>query len=71
METTTFEIDGMSCDHCVKVVRTALDQLEGVEVEAVEIGRASVRYDPDAIHRATIAHAIEEKDYPVTNNVAS
>ncbi len=71
MKTTTFEIDGMSCDHCVEVVHTALDRLEGVKIEAVEIGRASVRYDPDAIHRTTIAHAIEEKDYPVTNKIAS
>ena len=36
-------IDGMGCDHCVSSVRKALEGVQGVEVERVEVGSASVR----------------------------
>jgi Cu+-exporting ATPase len=64
-ETTTFEIEGMSCDHCVMVVRKALAQHEGVTVDDVSIGAATVTYDPARVHRATLAEAIEAKDFAV------
>ena len=64
-QTETFIISGMSCGHCVRAVREALERIEGVEVEAVEIGAARVRYDADATPRARIAEAVEEEGYAV------
>ncbi len=65
MKTETFQIEGMSCMHCVHAVREALEETEGVEVEAVEIGSARVQYDPDETPRARISEAIEEAGYAV------
>ncbi|HYE94716.1 MAG TPA: cation transporter [Rubricoccaceae bacterium] len=62
-ETITLRIEGMTCGHCVRAVENALSALPGVEVEAVEIGRAEVRYDPAQTDRVQIARAIEEEGY--------
>jgi copper chaperone len=65
MEKVELKIEGMSCGHCVGAVRGALDSIEGAEVERVEIGSASVRFDPARTDAARIAGAIEEAGYPV------
>lgn len=65
MEKTTLTIGGMSCGHCVKAVEDTLRDLDGVEVESVEIGRATFRFDTQKINRNVIVAAIEEEGYPV------
>ena len=39
---TTLSITGMTCGHCVMSVKRALGELEGVTVEQVAIGSATV-----------------------------
>lgn len=66
MQKATFEISGMSCGHCVKAVDKALQQTEGVTVENVAIGSATVAYDESKTSADAIAHVIDEAGYPVT-----
>lgn len=61
----TLQIEGMSCGHCVKAVRRALEDLEGVEVRTVEIGAAQIRYDPGEVDGSRIVEAIEDAGYTV------
>ena len=63
MERTEIAIRGMSCGHCVARVDRALGRLAGVEVQAVEVGSASVGYDPRRISVDRIARAIEREGY--------
>lgn len=65
MKNETLTIEGMSCDHCVRAVRRALEQTPGVEVRDVTIGSAEIGYDPATVDPATIADAIEEEGYRV------
>jgi len=58
----TIAISGMSCEHCVQAVREALSHLEGVTVEDVEIGAATVSYGAPASREDIIA-AIETAGY--------
>ena len=46
MERVTLTIEGMTCDHCVRAVKGAIEKMPSAEVEKVEIGSATVRYDP-------------------------
>ncbi len=46
MRSVQLTIAGMSCGHCVARVTKALSALEGLEVDAVRIGAADVRFDP-------------------------
>ena len=63
MERTNIAITGMSCGHCVASVNRALGQLEGVEVQEVKVGSATVAYDPEKISADRIAQAIEQEGY--------
>jgi copper chaperone len=65
MDRITMKIDGMSCGHCVASVDKALKKLEGVNVESVAIGSATVSYDPTAVSEARIAEAVADEGYPV------
>jgi copper chaperone len=68
MDRITMQIDGMSCDHCVRSVREALQEVPGVEVESVEIGSATVSYDSGVTTEDGIAKAIESEGYTVAGN---
>jgi copper ion binding protein len=59
------EISGMSCSHCVNAVTSALRELDGVDVEKVEIGSAAVAYDPARTSPTAIERAIEDAGYQV------
>ena len=64
--TETLTITGMSCGHCVRSVRTALESVDGVEVEDVHVGGARVRYDDEAVDPAALARAVEEEGFAVS-----
>ena len=63
MNRTTLKIDGMSCGHCVMAVRKALEEVEGVRVEQVAIGTATVEYDPAVADAAAVIAAVDEAGY--------
>ena len=63
MQTLELTIQGMSCGHCVMHVRKALDTLNGLKIESVEIGKALVEFDETIVTRERIAKTIEEAGY--------
>jgi copper chaperone len=42
---TTIRIAGMSCQHCVRAVFTALTPVEGIQSADVAIGHATIEHD--------------------------
>jgi copper chaperone len=66
MQHATFEISGMSCGHCVKAVNQTLEKADGVTVEQVAIGSATVQFDPARTDAEAIARLIDDAGYPVT-----
>jgi len=63
MTSLTLHIEGMSCGHCLNVVNKALQSLEGVEIQSVQMGRAQVRYDESRLDAARIAAAVTAEGY--------
>lgn len=55
---TELQIEGMSCDHCVRAVRQALVAVPGVAAAEVSVGHASV--EGDAAPEALVAALTEE-----------
>lgn len=45
MATLDVRIDGMTCQHCIRAVFTALGAVEGVERADVQLGRATIEHD--------------------------
>ena len=59
METTAkLKIEGMHCDGCVRRVTQALNALDGVRVESVEVGSATVVLDSARISSQQVAAAV-------------
>ena len=65
MTQLTMDISGMTCGHCVSSVTRALKGLDGVAVEQVTLGKATLSYDASATSPARIAEAVEEEGYRV------
>ena len=65
MQTLTLEIGGMSCGHCVAAVRKALEKVPGVKVDDVQIGRATVEYDPTKVQDTALREAVDDAGYEV------
>lgn len=63
--TKTLEISGMSCNHCVGAVRRALESVEGVKVDDVQIGSATVTFDPARTSPEAVVSAVEDAGYEV------
>jgi copper chaperone len=66
MKSHDLTIQGMSCGHCVMHVKQALDSVEGLEVEDVQVGKARVWFDDDNVAKL-IADKVEEAGYKVVS----
>lgn len=61
------EIDGMHCEHCVEVVRSALERMTAVEVHEVEVGTATVSYDAADVSTDQIAAVLDDAGYELVS----
>ncbi|MCL2308990.1 MAG: heavy-metal-associated domain-containing protein [Proteobacteria bacterium] len=66
--TTTFHIDGMTCQGCVASVTRALKAISGVAEVAVSLDDkcAAVRYDDAQTAQIALAAAVEDAGFDVT-----
>lgn len=64
MATATYEVTGMTCDHCVNAVKGELSQLEGVEEVVIELDSGKVSVKSGApVDADTIRAAVERAGY--------
>ena len=66
MNALEIEIQGMTCQHCVRAVREALTAVDGVNVERVGIGSAIVAYDPARTTPTALVDAVKGQGYAAT-----
>jgi copper ion binding protein len=63
---TTLKIEGMSCDHCVKHVTQALEEIPGVTSAAVSLKDKSAQVEHgDQVTRESLKAAVTEAGYEV------
>jgi copper chaperone len=65
MATATLKVSGMTCQHCVRAVREALERQDGVQTAEVDLeaGRAIVEYDGARVSPGQLAGAVAEEGY--------
>jgi copper chaperone len=68
MERKILKVEGMSCEHCVKVVTDALGQLSGVADIAIDLkeGTVSFNFDSSSDSLSAAKAAIADAGYKVT-----
>ena len=62
---TTVVIAGMSCGGCVNSLTRALKAVPGIEPLAIEVGKARLKVDADAVTPAVIAAAVDRAGFTV------
>lgn len=67
MSTITLDVQGMTCNHCVKSVEGAVNQLQGVKDVKVTLaeGKVEVQVDNPATTASVIAQCIEDQGFTV------
>jgi copper chaperone CopZ len=63
MNTLKLTIDGMSCHHCLNRVQKALAAVPNVQITSVQIGQATLQYDPAEHAPEAIAEAVSKTGY--------
>lgn len=64
MKTYELDLEGMSCQHCVRSVQEALRGLPGISVADVSVGHVHVEAGDD-VPLDAIAAAVSAAGYPV------
>ncbi|MDR0139855.1 copper chaperone CopZ [Metabacillus idriensis] len=67
MENVTLNVQGMSCNHCVKAIEGSVGELNGVKSVKVDLneGTVDVDYNPNEVNVAVIKEAIDDQGYEV------
>jgi copper chaperone CopZ len=67
MTTKTLSVPDISCEHCERAIKGALEPIPGVQAVAVDIPGKTVKvqYDEGAVTIARIKQAVEDEEYPV------
>ena len=67
MENSVLRVDGMSCEHCVKSIKTAVGALSGVTEVSVDLTAktVTVKHDPAQSPLDKIKLQIEDQGYDV------
>jgi len=62
--TATYQVSGMTCDHCVRAVTTELVLLPGVRSVDVDLAEGSVTVTSDGpLDLAQVREAVDEAGY--------
>ena len=58
-------VDGMSCEHCVKAVKNALGEVNGVTAVKVDLQTKKVEVEGENMVNDTLKNAVEDAGYDV------
>jgi copper chaperone CopZ len=58
------KVEGMHCGGCVKRVQGALEKLEGVVLEKVDIGKVLGTFDSSEVDVGALVNAVTKAGYP-------
>jgi copper chaperone len=67
MTTKTLSVPDISCEHCERAIKGALEPITGVSLVQVDIPakQVTVQYDESKVGIDAIKQAVEDEEYPV------
>ena len=67
MTTKVLSVPDISCEHCERAIKGALEPLPGVQLVDVDIPARTVRvqFDESRVDLEKIKAAVEDEEYPV------
>ncbi|GIH14407.1 heavy-metal-associated domain-containing protein [Rugosimonospora africana] len=65
---TTYQVTGMTCDHCVRAVTEEVEALPGVDSVAVDLGTGAVTVTSQApLDADAVRAAVDEAGYALAS----
>jgi copper chaperone len=69
MTTTTYHVNGMSCEHCVNAVSQELERLDGVRTVDVDLASGVITVSSETpLDDALVRAAVDEAGYEVVSS---
>jgi copper chaperone len=65
MDAVHLNIEGMTCEHCVRAIDQRLRKTAGVQVDKVVVGAVDLHYDRAKISLDEISELISDEGYTV------
>lgn len=67
VEKVTLNVEGMSCDHCVRAVEGSVGKLDGISAVKVNLKAATVdvEFNPEQVSLDKIKDTIDDQGYDV------
>ena len=65
MPTLSYNVPGVSCEHCRRAIEGEVSQVEGVESVKVDLDTKTVTVSGEPLDAAAIVAAIDEAGYEV------
>lgn len=66
--TTTYKVQGMSCEHCVRAVSAEVGGLDGVTAVEVDLASGEVAVTSEApLDEAAVRDAVDEAGYELVS----
>ena len=65
MDAVHLNIEGMTCEHCVRAIDGRLRRTVGVQVDKVVVGAVDLHYDKSKISLDEISELISDEGYTV------
>jgi len=65
MTTMKLQVEGMSCQHCVRAIEKTVQQLGGSAAVELAAGTVDVTFDESSVTLQQVKEAIEEQGYNV------
>ncbi|MDB4882605.1 MAG: hypothetical protein JWL95_1371 [Gemmatimonadetes bacterium] len=65
MDAVHLNIEGMTCEHCVRAIDGRLRKTPGVQVDKVVVGAVDLHYDKSRITLDEISELISDEGYTV------
>ena len=68
MTTSTYQVKGMTCDHCVQAVTNEISKLDGVTDVDIDLGSGQVTVASEqAVSDDAVREAVDEAGYEVVS----
>ena len=67
LESTTYAVHGMTCEHCRITVSAAIARIDGVESVDVDLAAGQVHVVGTNVHDAAVAVAVADEGYEVAS----
>jgi copper chaperone len=67
----TYEVAGMTCEHCTAAVRESVGEIPGVRDVTVDLARGLLTIDGEGVEDSAVSTAVQDAGYALIHSTAT